>query len=136
MNWKNILKNTYPQSTREQLLNLNGLWRFSSMPDKQKALSMSDADFDVLLVKAMKPFIGVFMSLRRQEKAHKNSSTFFTMSDAASKNLKDAKEAIKVLKQVGLDAKLKQLANSMPPEKPPQTRDYLPPDFANRYIKR
>ena len=134
MSWRNILKNTYPQSTREQLLNLKVLWRFSSFPDRQQALSMSDADFDVLLVKAMKPFIRIFISLRQMEKSQRTE--FVIMDNSQKNNLREAKETIKVLKQLGLGAKLKQVANSMPPEKPPQTRDYLPPDFANRYIKR
>ena len=125
MGWQDILKNTYPQSTREQLLNLNVLWRFSSMPDKQKALSMSDADFDAVLVKAMKRFIRVFMSLRQDEKAQRTA--FFIMSNAAKENLKDAKEAIRLLKQLGLDGKLKQVANSMPKEDPRNKPPVAPP---------
>ena len=95
------------------------------MPDKQKALSMSDADFDAVLVKAMKRFIRVFMSLRQQEKAQRTA--FFIMSNAAKENLKDAKEAIKVLKQIGLEAKLREVANSMPIEDPRNKPPVAPP---------
>ena len=100
------------------------------MPDKQKALSMSDADFDAVLVKAMKHFIRVFMSLRQQEKAQRTARFAFDypiMNEAQKENLKDAKEAIKVLKQIGLEAKVREVANSMPTEDPRYKTPVAPP---------
>ena len=125
----NILKNTYPQSTREQLLNLNILWRFgSSIPNRQQALSMSDADFDVLLVKAMKPFLKVFASIRLKEKnALRYKDRLYFFSNAQKENLREGKEALRLLKQLGLESKVREVANSIPKEDPRDKPPVAPP---------